>query len=443
LGRPGGKAAADAAQDVHQNLSFEQAPPISVPYRFFLTAPWFGVAAGLLLAFMGEDMLASRWTPGALAGTHLLVAGFMLQAMCGALLQFVPVATGGNIWQPRRVAAWVHPLLIIAVSLLVAAFLTQHPLLFIAASLGFTASLVFYAVVVGVALVRTPAQGATIVALRIALIGLLSTLGLGVTLAYGLAYPTDLPLLALTDVHAAWGLGGWGLMLLAGVAYFVVPMFQLTPAYPGWLARGVPWLLLALLLVWSLQLFGFPDGWRQPVLLGGLGTAGLFAGTTLYLQSRRRRKVRDTSLLFFRTAMLSLIALLFSAMLFIALPQIGNDPRAAVWLGLLAVVGVFVTAINGMLYKIVPFLNWLHLQRLCGLATLPPTMNQMIPERIMRRQFYLHLAALAFLLAAVWLPALARPAGVVFALACAGLGANLAGALRAYLSFKNRIRAAA
>ena len=62
------------------NLSFEQAPPISVPYRFFLTAPWFGVAAGLLLAFMGEDMLASRWTPGALAGTHLLVAGFMLQA---------------------------------------------------------------------------------------------------------------------------------------------------------------------------------------------------------------------------------------------------------------------------------------------------------------------------------------------------------------------------
>ena len=425
------------------NLSFEQAPPISVPYRFFLTAPWFGVAAGLLLAFMGEDMLASRWTPGALAGTHLLVAGFMLQAMCGALLQFVPVATGGNIWQPRRVAAWAHPLLIVAVSLLVAAFLTQHPLFFISASLGFVVALGFYGGVVIVALWRTPAQGASIVALRIALIGLLVTLGLGVTLAYGLAHPTDLPLLALTDVHAAWGLGGWGLMLLAGVAYFVVPMFQLTPAYPGWLARGVPLLLLALLLVWSLQLFGIPDGVRQFVLLGGLGTAGLFAVTTLYLQSRRRRKVSDTSLLFFRAAMLSLVALLVSALLFSAAPEIGNDPRAAVWLGMLAVVGVFVTAINGMVYKIVPFLNWLHLQRLCGLDTLPPTMNQMIPARSMRHQFYLHLAALAFLLAAVWVPSLARPAGLVFALACAWLGVNLAGALRAYLHFKNRIRAAA
>jgi hypothetical protein len=428
---------------VQPNLSFEQAPPISVPYRFFLTAPWFGVAAGLLLAFLGEDMLASRWTPGALAGMHLLVAGFMLQAMCGALLQFVPVATGGNIWQPQRVAAWVHPLLIIAAFLLVAAFLTQRPWLFISASLGFAVSLGLYGGVVIVALWRTPAQGASIVALRIALIGLLVTLGLGVTLAYGLAHPTDLPLLAMTDMHAAWGLGGWGLMLLAGVAYFVVPMFQLTPAYPVWLARGVPLLLLALLVVWSLQAFGFPDGMRQLVLLGGLGTAGLFAGTTLYLQSRRRRKVSDTSLLFFRTAMLSLVALLISALLFSAVPEIGNDPRAAVWLGMLAVVGVFVTAINGTVYKIVPFLNWLHLQRQCGLEILPPTMNQMIPERVMRRQFYLHLAALACLLAAVWLPVLARPAGLVFALACAWLGVNLAGALSAYWRFKSRIRAAA
>ncbi|MDI6745688.1 MAG: hypothetical protein QMD17_00955 [Rhodocyclaceae bacterium] len=428
---------------MHSNLSFEQAPPLSVPYRFFLTAPWFGVAAGLLLAFMGEDMLASRWTPAALAGTHLLVAGFMLQAMCGALLQFVPVATGGNIWQPGWVAAWVHPLLIIAVGLLVAAFLTQYPVLFMAASLGFAVALGFYAVVVGVALWRTPAQSATIVALRIALIGLVVTLGLGVTLSLGLAYQTDLPLLALTDVHAAWGLGGWALMLLAGVAYFVVPMFQLTPAYPGWLARGVPLLLLALLLVWSLLPFGYPDGVRQFVLLSGLGTAGLFAGMTLYLQGRRRRKVSDTNLLFFRTAMLSLVALLFSALLFVALPDLGNDPRAPVWLGMLAVVGVFVTSINGMLYKIVPFLNWLHLQRLCGLNSLPPTMNQMIPERIMRRQFYLHLTALACLLVAVWLPILARPAGLIFALACAWLGVNLVSALRVYLRFRNRIRAAA
>ena len=82
---------------MHPNLSFDQAPPVSVPFRFFLTAPWFGVAAGLLLAWSGDLAVASRWTGQALALTHLLVAGYLLQAMTGALFQFVPVAAGGGL----------------------------------------------------------------------------------------------------------------------------------------------------------------------------------------------------------------------------------------------------------------------------------------------------------------------------------------------------------
>lgn len=428
---------------MHPNLSFEQAPPISVPYRFFLTAPWFGVVAGLLLALSGGELLASRWTPGALAATHLLVVGFMLQSMCGALLQFVPVATGGNIWRPYLLAGFVHPLLIMAAVLLVAAFLSQYAMLFVAAAHGFALALGFYVAVVGWALWRTPAQGATIIALRIAIAGLLVTFVLGVTLATGIARGADWPLLVLTDVHAAWGLGGWALLLLAGVSYYVVPMFQLTPAYPPWLARGVPLLLLAVLLLWSLQLLGLGENGRMAIYLVGLGVSGLFAAKTLHLQSKRRRKVSDTTLLFFRTAMLCLLAILLSALLFAAWPDLWSDPRAAVWLGMLAIPGVFVSAIGGMLYKIVPFLNWLHLQRLCGLNTLPPTMHQMIAERAMRRQYYAHLAALALLLAAVWLPVLARPAGLMFAVDCAWLGVNLVNALRVYAQFKNRIRASA
>jgi hypothetical protein len=421
---------------MHPNLSFEQAPPIGVPYRFFLTAPWFGAVAGLLLAYLGGDMLASRWTPGALAATHLLVVGFMLQAMCGALLQFVPVAAGGNIWRPNWVAGAVHPLLIVAVTLLVAAFLSARPVLFMAAAHVFLVTLGFFGVVVSIALWRTPAQGATIMALRIALLGLLVTMGLGATLATGLARGGDLPLLILTDVHVAWGLGGWALMLVAGVSYFVVPMFQLTPAYPLWLARGLPLLLLGVLLVWSAQFVGFGDSLRMGILLVGLGVGSAFAVETLYLQSRRRRKVSDTTLLFFRTAMLSLLAIFLSALLFAMRPDFWDDPRAAVWIGMLALVGVFVSAIQGMLYKIMPFLNWLHLQRLCGLNMLPPTMNQMIPERAMRRQYYVHLLGLALLLLAVWLPVLARPAGLVFAADCVWLGVNLLMAVRVYRRFK-------
>jgi hypothetical protein len=426
---------------MHPNLSFEQAPPFSVPFRFFLTAPLFGVAAGLLLLVQGGEMLASRWTPGALAGTHLMAAGFMLQAMCGALLQFVPVAAGGNIWRPRLVAGFTHPLLAAAAVLLAAAFLTQRAGLFFAASHSFALALGAYLLVVGIALSRRVARGATIVALRIALLGLLVTLVLGVMLATGLARGSDLPFITITNIHAAWGLGGWALILLAGVSYYVVPMFQLTPAYPLWLARGVPWVLLVVLLLWSSQLMGFSDRVRIALLLGGFGVAGLFSAATLYLQSRRRRKVSDTTLLFFRTAMLCLLAALLLVLLFALQPTLWDDPRAAVWLGVLLLSGVFVSAISGMLYKIVPFLIWLHLQGLGGLNSVPPTMNQMIAERAMRRQFYAHLVALSLLLAAVGWPALARFAGLIFALDCAWLGLNLVAAVRVFLSFRNRIRA--
>jgi hypothetical protein len=48
---------------------------------------------------------------------------------------------------------------------------------------------------------------------------------------------------------------------------------------------------------------------------------------------------------------------------------------------------------------------------------------------------------LVLLLAAVWLPALARLAGLALALDCALLGLNLIVAVRVYLGFKDRIHA--
>lgn len=427
----------------HPNLSFEQAPPISVPFRFFLTAPWFGVAAGLLLAASGGELLASRWMPATLAATHLMVLGFMLQAMCGALLQFVPVAAGGNIWRPRWIAGCVHPLLIASTCLLAAAFLTQRAGLFVGAAYGFGLALGIFLLAVGTALWKTPAQGATIAALRSATAGLAITVIVGILLATGLARGSELPLLVLTDIHAAWGLGGWALMLLAGVSYFVVPMFQLTPPYPGWFGRVFPYALLAVLVLWTARLAGFTESMRDGLLLLGLGLGGLFGVVTLVLQGRRRRKIGDTTLMYFRTAMICLLVLPLSLAAFYLWPDMGDDPRIALWLGVLVVVGVFVSAIEGMLYKIVPFLNWLHLQKICGLSTLPPAMNEMLPEQAMRGQYYVHLTALSLLLVAVWQPELARPAGFAFTADCAWLGGNLIWAARSYARFRNRIAAVA
>ena len=426
---------------MHPDLSFDQAPPISVPYRFFLTAPWFGAAAGLLMIWAGEEAVLSRWTGATLALTHLLAAGFMLQAMVGAMLQFVPVAAGGNVWRPGLVAGVAHPLLALASLVLVAGFLSSNGLLFQLAAILFVPVIGFLVVVVGAALLCTPAQGNTIWALRAAVAALAVTVLLGATMAEAMGRGKPWPLVEFANVHAAWGLGGWSLLMLSGVSYYVVPMFQLTPAYPAGFARWLPPALLAVLAVWSLQLTGASPPWLEWIWLAGLALAAAFAAITLGLQQRRRRRIADPTMLFFRGSMICLLAIFASAGAMMLFPALADNPRAPYWLGVLILPGVFVSAINGMLYKIVPFLNWLHLQRAMGLGMLPPNMKEMIPDRMMTIQMWLHYTAIGILLAAAVWPSLARLGGGVFAVSCALLGWNLIGAVRVYRRFRGRIRA--
>jgi hypothetical protein len=300
-----------------------------------------------------------------------------------------------------------------------------------------------------VALLRTPARGMSIHVLRVAVLGLLVTLALGAILALTLGLSQDLQpgwsLPALINVHVAWGLGGWALMLVIGVSYLVVPMFQLTPPYPVWFTRALPAGLFVVLCLWSLQLVpgsGATLAWQPVVGSAGMLLAGSYAVVTLRLQARRRRRKTDVTFALWRGAMLSLLAFAVSWITFAFMPSLGDDPRAPVWLGVLALPGLFLSVITGMLYKIMPFLNWLHLQQQGGTRMQPPNMKQMIPEAAMRGQMRLHFAALALLLAAVPLPALALPAGLAFSASCLWLEWNLVGAARVYAEFRDRIAAA-
>jgi uncharacterized membrane protein SirB2 len=419
---------------MHPNLSFEQAPPIDVPLRFLLTAPWFGVVAGLLLATGGELAVASRWTPQALAVTHLLVAGYLLQAMSGALFQFVPVAAGGNVWRPRWLAALIHPAYALAVMLLAAGFLTGEGCMLRAAAGLFLPVALLQVAIVGTALLRTPARGPTIAALRLAVIGLGVTVILGATLAEGLAGSHAWPLFEITSVHAAWGLGGWVLMLVLGVSCFVVPMFQLTPQYPVRFALWAPRLLAVALLAWSGQLATASPASFAIVLLAGLAVAAAYAVVTLQLQARRRRQVTDPTFMFFRGAMVCLLSV---AALAAAAPYL-DAPALVWWIGVLFIGGTAVSLINGMAYKIVPFLCWLHLQRQAGIGGSVPNMREMLGERPQRWQMRLHFTAVGLLASAPAWPPLANLGGAVFAASSAWLGWNLAAALRRYRGFRSR-----
>lgn len=85
-------------------------------------------------------------------------------------------------------------------------------------------------------------------------------------------------------------------------------------------------------------------------------------------------------MLFWRTGMATLIAAAVLAAVRLTLDTGELAARMEFLLGILMIGGVFTALINGMLYKIVPFIVWLHLQRVLAV---PPNMHQMIPERMM------------------------------------------------------------
>jgi len=414
-------------------LSFENAPPFAAPLRFFITAPLFALLAGLLLLIDGADLFASRWLPATLAATHLITIGFMLHVMLGALIQILPVVAGANLARPLRVAAIVHPGLSGGALLLAAGFYFGQPLLLeIGAGLLGISVLVFL-LAAGRALFGVPSTSPTIRGLKLALLGLLTVVALGIVLALAMARGWALPLPELTDLHAGWGLAGWAGVLLAAVAYVVVPMFQLTPGYParpGWL---FPLLIIALLLLWSLAV-GFALPWLVRLAQAALALAGLaFAGLTLRLQGQRRRARADAT---YRYWQLGLVASIFAlGMLLTAAlaPKLAELPGWTLFFGILLLAGGFLPFIIGMLYKIVPFLAWLHLQNQ-GQGKLPaPNMNRILPDLAMQRQMKAWLLAVVLLLAAVVLPDwLARPAGLALMLASGGLAFNLLAALRRY-----------
>lgn len=416
-------------------LDLGQSPPLHVVLRFFLSTPLFALLAALLLFWQGELALQSRWSPPTLALTHLFTLGALGMSMAGALIQILPVVATAPLPRTGLLARAVHALLGAGALTLASAFLLNLPWLFQAALALLLAALLWLAGALTVGLWQPSPPGAApmLGTVRLALAALLVTVSLGAPLAAALGWPGSagfsLPL--VTDLHAAWGVFGWSGLLVAGVAFQVVPMFQVTPLYNRHFTQRLGVLVFLLLVLWSvmaLQL-GVRAHWMR-VVTGALimFSFAAFAFHTLYLLAQRKRPEPDAMTWFWRLAMASLLA---CALLWV-LPERVIGPARPLALGVLALVGFLYSAISGMLYKIVPFLVWHDLQeQAADRGRKIPGVKHLLPDQLARRQFWGHCGALLLLLAACWWPQqLARPAALALGGSAAWLLINLTGALR-------------
>ena len=170
--------------------------------------------------------------------------------------------------------------------------------------------------------------------------------------------------------------------------------------------------------------------WRWLAALLSVLPAAAFAVLTLQLL-RQSRRGADVSTAFWRLGMASLLLSSLAASA-VALGVPGLELLA----GALFLYGFAGSLTCGMLYKIVPFLVWLHLQRLSQRRFAIPNMKQIISEEWIRRQWKWHLASVPMLaLALSWQQRLLMvPAALLLMASQSLLARNLWYAVQRYRS---------
>ncbi len=388
-------------------LQLDHAPAASLPQRFLLSAPLWGMLAGALLLIDGDVLRHTRWSPGTLALVHVFTLGVLGNIMFGSVLQFLPVAAAVRVRGGRRLGPGLHAAFNLgALALVLGLQQSWPPALDVAAVLLPTAFITLAAMTLP-GLWQATGQRLLRAGFALVISSAVSTALLGGALVGGLGRALPWPLAALTDIHASWGVVGWVLVLMASVARVVMPMFQGTGSVSArvqsiWLGSVVLSLLLA---AWWRLAHEQAQWLRAAVAVHAL----LLAGAVLWLQWRARRARRGPLLWSWRAGAITLML----AALALALDLSGG--RLAGILGLAVALPLLLL---GMAQEIIAFIGWIALQRRCGRGLQVPGVQRLLPDRDKTRVLLAQLPPAVLLTAAVWWPSawLARVAGLVLML---------------------------
>ena len=410
---------------MYSGVSLDQAPPEDIPVRFFLSAPAFGILAGLLVLFAGQDLFISNWSMETIALTHVFTLGWLAMIMMGSFYQMVPVLVGGTVpfISASRV---VHAGFTLGVLLIVSGIYLLNESLIIAASALLLTSLLFFIVQITIALFKVKGDRPTVVAMRISILAFLFTVLLGLYFSGGHASIWELPdnRIGMTVSHLVLGLFGWVGCLIMGVGFHVIPMFYMTPEFDKKKAYVILCLYGISLIALPVALL-FEKGMLITLLAGVLGVVSLLGFSFMLsgLIRKRKRKISDTTLKAWKTA---LVLLPISLLAFIAIPIIDHDAVLFVF-GILFILGFGLTVTTGMLYKILPFLIWFHRFSLLIGKVKVPLMRDISSDKLAARQVNIFHASLAILLAGLLgdVAIIIRLGGLVFAFSSFMLMLNL------------------
>jgi len=405
----------------NSGLSMDQAPPIKVVLRFFLTGSFFGIVAGLAMLFFGssiEDFSSTQ----ALILTHIFTLGIMASFMFGALFQMLPVLCGVHIKMPTLISLRVNYALIFGIIFLLTAFYTGYNTLYILASLllGFAIFITAFSMINKLKNINHNSSSRGMMLSLISLV-VVATLGI-VMLLIRAGVDIELNYLWLKSMHYNFGLFGWIALLIISVSFQVIEMFYVTPPYPKSYAKYLPIVLIGLLFINLLASFFIPKIQYifQLLTILIIATHSIF---TLIRLKQKKRALTDATILFW--ALGQSLFLLFTIALIINFFTPVPTSTLATLFSFFALSIVF-----AMSYKIVPFLVWFHLNAKGYFDA--PMMHEVTPPSYAKRNLQIFIASFITIILAPFITFLWQIGSILLTISFFMLFLNIYSAIKKY-----------
>ena len=369
----------------NQGLSLDQAPPISIPFRFFLSAPIFGVLISLVFFLSPFNEISNQYSYLAIGVVHLFTLGILSMIIFGAMQQMMPVLAGAIIKKPRLFANIVHPSLVLGTLFMSFSFIFEIKILLHIGVFFLTISFLTFFIFSIKLLFKVEFLTSTVKAMRLFSIAGFITLILGLYLAIGhMSLNISEQHYAFVNMHILFALFGFALLIIMGVSFQVIPMFYVALDFPKFIQNKMPLILFILLFVSAVFLYLDINFFILKIIFATLIISFCFYG--LKSLNNRRRPVFDATLWYWK---LSLSSLIISMIIWIF-----NLFESNYILAIVFAFGFLYSLLQGMVYKIIPFLSWFHLSSK-GYFKLP-TIREFIDEKYIKIHFFIHFISIIF-----------------------------------------------
>ncbi len=375
-----------------------------------------------VIFFTPFNEISNQYSHFAIGVVHLFTLGILSMIIFGAMQQMMPVLAGAIIKKTRLFANVVHTSLVLGTLFLSFSFIFEIKILLHIAVLFLSIAFLTFFIMSIKLLFKVKYLTSTVKAMRLFSLAGIITLFLGLYLAIShMTLEFDAQYYSFVFLHILFGLFGFALLLIMGVSFQVIPMFYVAPDFPKFVQNKLPLIIFILLFISALFFFFDINLLILKLIFSSLIISFCFYG--LKSLNNRKRPVFDATLWYWK---FSLVCLAIS--LIIWLVEFDTNYILAIVFAF----GFLYSLLQGMVYKIIPFLSWFHLTSK-GYFKLP-TIREFINERYIKIHFFLHISSVIFFVLSYFLNDLIYLASILFLLSNILFFLNCLNAVKKYIA---------